>query len=105
MQEKTKEEMDSINPKTIEDLYNKHYSKIVYSFDVAFYDDTYVGYLKPMFIMDGYEYRFKSNDFIELIKKADKALELMAYLRVDTKSMNRIKEVAIIEHEMELENK
>jgi hypothetical protein len=38
MQEKTKEEMDSINPKTIEDLYNKHYSKIVYSFDVAFYE-------------------------------------------------------------------
>jgi len=104
MQEKTKEEMDSINPKTIEDLYNKHYSKIVYSFDVAFYNDTYVGYLKPM-IMDGYEYRFESNDFIELIKKADKALELMAYLRVDTKSMNRIKDVAIIEHEMELENK
>ena len=55
--------------------------------------------------MDGYEYRFESNDFIELIKKADKALELMAYLRVDTQSMNHIKGVAIIEHEMELENK
>ena len=77
----------------------------MYSFDVAFYDDTYVGYLKPMAIMDGYEYRFESNDFIELIKKADKALELMAYLRVDTQSMNHIKGVAIIEHEMELENK
>ena len=105
MEEKTKKEMDSINPKTIKDLYNKHYSNIVYSFDVAFYDDTYVGYLKPMAIMDGYEYRFESNDFIELIKKADKALELMAYLRVDTQSMNHIKGVAIIEHEMELENK
>jgi len=104
MEEKTKEEMDSINPKTIEDLYNKHYSKIVYSFDVAFYNDTYVGYLKPM-IMDGYDYRFESEDLIKLITKADKALELMVYLRVDTKSMNRIKEVAIIEHEMELENK
>lgn len=104
MEEKTKEEMDSINPKTIEDLYNKHYSKIVYSFDVAFYNDTYVGYLKPM-IMDGYDYRFESEDLIELIKKADKALESMVYLRVDTKSMNRIKEVAIMEHEMEIENK
>jgi len=104
MEEKTKEEMDSINPKTIEDLYNKHYSNIVYSFDVAFYNDTYVGYLKPM-IMDGYDYRFESEDLIELIKKADKALELMAYLRVDLKSMNRIKEVAIMEHEMEIENK
>ena len=104
MEEKTKEEMDSINPKTIEDLYNKHYSNIVYSFDVAFYNDTYVGYLKPM-IMDGYDYRFESEDLIELIKKADKALESMVYLRVDTKSMNRIKEVAIMEHEMEIENK
>ena len=101
MEKEIKNPMWFLNPDTLAHLYHKHYNYIHYSFDVAFYEDKYIGYLRSI-KMDGYEFKLESKDLIGLIKKADKALELMSNSRIDKKAMDRIKDVAIIEKEMAL---
>ena len=99
MKKEIKNLMWFLDPETLETLYQKHYDYIHYSFDVAFYKDNYIGYLRSI-KMDGYEFKLESKDLIGLIKKADKVLELMSNSRIDKKAMDRIKDVAIIEKEI-----
>lgn len=79
--------------KTLKDLGEKHYGDIHYSFDVYYYphfDDMYVGNLTNIMEMQGYKIQLKAPTMEELVKKADRFLDMCKIVTVDKKAMSRV---------------
>tara|TARA_R100001086_G_scaffold247563_1_gene182139 strand:+ start:6120 stop:6455 length:336 start_codon:yes stop_codon:yes gene_type:complete len=77
--------------KTLKDLGKKHYEKIHYSFDIHYYpnhdEDMYVGILKNIMKIRGYEIRLKDLTIEGLVKKADNFLTMCKSIRVNREGM------------------
>jgi hypothetical protein len=77
--------------KTLKDLGKKHYENIHYSFDIHYYpdknEDMYVGILKNIMQIRGYEIRLKDLTIEGLVKKADDFLTMCKSIRVNREGM------------------
>ena len=77
--------------KTLKDLGKKHYKNMHYSFDVYYYpeynDDLYVGILKNIFEIRGYELKLKGETIEELVQQADKFLNFCNGIRISRSQM------------------
>lgn len=77
--------------KTLKDLGEKHYKNIHYSFDIHYYpemdEDMYVGVLKNIMEIRGYEIRLKDLTIEGLVKKADDFLTMCKSIRVNREGM------------------
>lgn len=82
--------------KTLKDLAKKHYGEMHYSFDVYYYpvhnDNMYVGLLRNVLEIKGYEVKLSAKSIKKLVKKADVFLDGCYSAKVDRESMKQLVE-------------